>query len=67
MLHLACTVKNIDSETDPADILGLQYHESDLLTEPLYLSFEGARVPEAPGLGVSLDENQLEQFRAPRH
>ena len=65
MLHLACAVPNIDSETYPADILGPHYHESDLLSEPLDLSFEGARVPDGPGLGVSLDENQLERFRAP--
>ena len=31
MLHLACAVKNIESETYPADILGPHYHESDLL------------------------------------
>ena len=42
MLHLACAVKNIESETYPADILGPHYHESDLLAEPLDLSFRGA-------------------------
>ena len=65
MLHLACAVKNIESETYPADIIGPHYHESDLLAEPLDLSFDGARVPTGPGLGVSLDEEQLERFRAP--
>jgi muconate cycloisomerase len=63
MLHLACAVKNVDSETYPADILGPHYHESDLLAEPLDLSFGGARVPEGPGLGVALDEGLLHQFR----
>ena len=66
MLHVACAVKNIESETYPADILGPHYHESDLLTEPLDLSFDGARVPGGPGLGVMLDEEQLERFRAPQ-
>jgi muconate cycloisomerase len=66
MLHVACAVKNIDSETYPADILGPHYHESDLLAEPLALAFEGARVPSGPGLGVSLDEEQLARFQAPR-
>jgi L-alanine-DL-glutamate epimerase-like enolase superfamily enzyme len=65
MLHLACAVKNIESETYPADILGPHYHESDLLAEPLDLSFGGARVPAGPGLGVSLDEEQLRRFRVP--
>jgi L-alanine-DL-glutamate epimerase-like enolase superfamily enzyme len=63
MLHLACAVRNIDSETYPADILGPHYHESDLLSEPLDLSFDGARVPDGPGLGVSLDDEKLEHFR----
>jgi muconate cycloisomerase len=64
MLHLACAVRNIDSETYPADILGPHYHESDLLAEPLDLSFAGARVPRGPGLGVTLDEDKLRHFRA---
>ena len=65
MLHLACAVKNIESETYPADILGPHYHESDLLAAPLDLSFDGARVPSGPGLGVALDEEQVKRrFRA---
>jgi L-alanine-DL-glutamate epimerase-like enolase superfamily enzyme len=63
MLHLACAVPNIDSETYPADILGPHYHESDLLTEPLDLDFQGARIPSGPGLGVMLDEDQLRRYR----
>jgi muconate cycloisomerase len=63
MLHLAAAVPNIDSGTYPADILGPHYHEADLLTEPLDLKPNGARVPEGPGLGVALDEEQLTQFR----
>jgi L-alanine-DL-glutamate epimerase-like enolase superfamily enzyme len=67
MLHLACAVPSIESETYPADILGPHYHESDLLLEPLDLSFAGARVPTGPGLGISLDEEKLERFRVPRN
>ena len=48
MLHLACAVPNIDSEIYPADILGPHYHESDLLTEPLTLDFEGAECRTVP-------------------
>ena len=51
MLHLACAVQNIDSETYPADILGPHYHESDLLTKPLDLSFEGRARAGWPGAG----------------
>ncbi len=63
MLHLACAVQNIDSETYPADILGPHYHEADLLAQPLALDPRGARVPNGPGLGVALDESQLQRFR----
>jgi L-alanine-DL-glutamate epimerase-like enolase superfamily enzyme len=63
MLHLASAVRNIESDTYPADILGPHYHETDLLTQPLALDFAGARVPEGPGLGVTLDEDQLRHFR----
>ncbi len=63
MLHLACAIKNIDSETYPADILGPHYHESDLLAEPLALSFDGATVPDGPGLGLELSEEQACRFR----
>jgi L-alanine-DL-glutamate epimerase-like enolase superfamily enzyme len=63
MLHLACSVASIDSETYPSDILGPHYHESDLLTEPLSLGPEGANVPDGPGLGVELDEEMLARYR----
>jgi muconate cycloisomerase len=63
MLHLACAVLNIDSETYPADILGPHYHESDLLVQPLDLDPQGAKVPDGPGLGVSLDEEKLKRYR----
>lgn len=63
MLHLACSIAEIDSETYPADILGPHYHVSDLLTKPLDLRFDGARVPEGPGLGVELDEDALARYR----
>ncbi len=64
MLHLAASTPAIDSETYPADILGPNYHESDLLREPLVLGPHAAIVPDKPGLGVELDEEQLERFRA---
>jgi muconate cycloisomerase len=63
MLHLASASPGIHSEAYPADILGPHYHEADLLVEPLDLDFNGARVPEKPGLGVELDEAQLARFR----
>jgi L-alanine-DL-glutamate epimerase-like enolase superfamily enzyme len=66
MLHLACAVPAIDSVSYPADILGPHYHEADLLKQPLALNPDGARVPDGPGLGVEIDEDQLARFRVDR-
>jgi L-alanine-DL-glutamate epimerase-like enolase superfamily enzyme len=66
MLHLAAAVPNIRSDRFPADILGPKYHEVDLLAEPLDLGPESARVPDGPGLGVELDEDQLRRYRVDR-
>jgi len=63
MLHLACAVPNVDSETYPADVLGPHYHETDLLSQPLELDPCGAKIPNGPGLGVSIDEDMLRRFR----
>jgi muconate cycloisomerase len=63
MLHLAAAVREIDSETFPADLIGPLYHEADLITEPLQLGPEVARLPRGPGLGVELDMKQIERWR----
>ena len=59
MLHVAAAMPTIDSETYPADLIGPLYHEADLLKTSLTLGPEVARVPDGPGLGVELDEEQL--------
>jgi len=63
MLHLAAAVPEIASEYYPADILGPNYHETDLLKQPLTLGPEFAVVPDGPGLGVELDEEKLKRWR----
>ncbi len=63
MLHLAASVEAIDSETYPGDLLGPLYHEGDLIERPLELGPVNARVPDGPGLGVTLDEAQVERWR----
>lgn len=65
MLQVAAALPGIDSEAFPADLLGPLYHESDLLTEPLALGPAAATLPERPGLGVELDDEQLERYRDP--
>ena len=63
MLHLGAALPTIDSERFPGDFIGPLYHEADLLKTPLTLGPAAARVPEGPGLGVELDEGQLEKYR----
>jgi L-alanine-DL-glutamate epimerase-like enolase superfamily enzyme len=63
MLHLGVAAPAIDSETYPGDFIGPLYHEADMLCEPLALGPEVATVPQGPGLGVELDEQQIEQYR----
>ena len=63
MLHVGAACRTIDSETFPGDLIGPLYHEADMLTEPLQLGPKFAYVPDGPGLGVELDEDQLERYR----
>ncbi len=63
MLHVAAAHPAVDSKRYPADLIGPLYHDADLLTQPLELGPEFARVPDGPGLGVVLDEEQLERYR----
>ena len=65
MLHLGIAVPTIASEIYPGDFIGPLYHQSDMLKTPLSLGPAAARVPEGPGLGVELDEEQLEKYRDP--
>lgn len=64
MLHLAAATDAIHSDRYPADIIGPNYHESCLLREPLTLGPAVALVPDGPGLGVELDDDQLARYRA---
>ena len=63
MLHLAAAEPSLDDTRYPGDYLGPLYHQADLLKEPLQLGPSVARVPDGPGLGVELDEDQLERYR----
>ena len=63
MLPLAAAEPSLDDARYPGDYLGPLYHQADLLKEPLQLGPSVARVPDGPGLGVELDEDQLERYR----
>ena len=63
MLHLGAALPTIASEHFPGDFIGPLYHQVDLLKTPLQLGPAAATAPHGPGLGVELDEAQLEQYR----
>ena len=63
MLHLAASIENIESEIYPGDLLGPLYHENDLIETPLELGPVNAKVPDGPGLGITLDEAQVDRWR----
>ncbi len=46
----------------PSDILGENLRVDDLIVEPLTIRDGYAAVPQAPGLGVTLDEQALRRF-----
>ena len=58
-LHACAAARNC---TLPSDIIGTLVREDDLISEPLEFSGGFARVPQGPGLGVSLDEAALERY-----
>jgi len=64
MLHLGAAIPAIASERYPGDFLGPLYHEASLLAPELSLGPPAAQVPDRPGLGVELDEAQLERYRS---
>jgi muconate cycloisomerase len=64
MLHVAAAFPEVDTDSFPADTIGPFYHDADLITRPLDLGPPYALVPDGPGLGVELDEEQLKRWRA---
>jgi muconate cycloisomerase len=63
MLHVAAAFPEVDTDAFPADTIGPFYHEADLIAKPLDLGPPHAVVPDGPGLGVELDDSQIERWR----
>ncbi len=63
MLHVGIACDAFRAEQFPGDYVGPWYHAADLLKTPVDLGPPAARVPEGPGLGIELDEEQLEKYR----
>ncbi len=63
MLHIAAAFPEVDTDAFPADTIGPFYHDHHLITQPLQLGPPAALVPHGPGLGVELDEADLNRWR----
>lgn len=48
--------------TLPSDIVGSIMREDDLIVDPIRIENGSARVPDAPGLGVELDESAVKRY-----
>ena len=64
MIQIAAAIPTINSERFPADIIGPLYHETDLLKDSLQLGPSHASIPTGPGLGVELDDEKLQHWKA---
>jgi len=58
-LHACAAARNC---TLPSDIIGTLVREDDLIEEPLEFCGGFARVPQGPGLGVTLDQAALDRY-----
>jgi muconate cycloisomerase len=63
MIHFALSAPAVDAADYPCDIIGPLYYEDDVLAKPLPITGGCARLHDAPGLGVELDEAKVEKYR----
>ncbi|TMR96592.1 mandelate racemase [Nonomuraea basaltis] len=61
-LHVACALPRL-CEDIPSDIIGAYYYDEDVLAAPLDSDGVRVRLPDAPGLGVELQEDVRELLR----
>jgi L-alanine-DL-glutamate epimerase-like enolase superfamily enzyme len=62
-IHLAVATPGLDDERVPCDIISPFYYTDDILASPLPIRAGWAEPPEAPGLGVEVDEEKLQRYR----
>ena len=59
MCHLVVACPNMQVETYPGDILGPDYHEARVATNPISVNGPVIETPTGPGLGVEVDWNEV--------
>ena len=66
MLQLIVSTPNMQVERYPGDCLGPSYHEFSIAREPLAIDGPFTTLRDAPGLGVEVDWERVEQHRLDR-
>jgi muconate cycloisomerase len=61
MAHLAVALPNITVEHHAADIIGPVFHTTRCVTTPLYTGRGTVELPDAPGLGLTLDPHLMDK------
>jgi muconate cycloisomerase len=61
LVHLAVAVRNLEYGVGITN----HYLREDLVAEPIRPAGGHVRVPEGPGLGITVDEDRLRRFRTP--
>jgi muconate cycloisomerase len=60
--HAAAAAPGL-SDRVPADMIGPLYFEHALIEDAGFVRWDGGRLPDGPGLGVSLDEDAVDAHR----
>jgi L-alanine-DL-glutamate epimerase-like enolase superfamily enzyme len=63
MAHLVVAMENVQVEKYPGDILGPWYHEERIVREPLRIERATCTIPDAPGLGITVDWRKADTLR----
>ena len=65
MCHLVVSCQNIQVESYPGDILGPDYHEARIASNPIVVNGPVIETPTGPGLGVDVDWEAVERMAPP--
>lgn len=63
MMQFVVSTPNVQIESIPGDCLGPSYHEFSIVKEPLHIEGPFTTLPPAPGLGVEVDWQAVEDNR----
>ncbi len=64
MLHFIVATKNMNVENYPGDCLGPFYHEVSIARNPLKIDGPFSTLHDSPGLGIDVDWDVVERYRA---